>query len=173
MTKDDRMQRIEVLTGEERRRVWTEEKKDEILAAAFAPGAGVTAVARRYNMTKATIYRWRIERSRPPKGLAPVVVTLSAPTDTHKARHCQHAHRHFRGLRRMQRRPPVHPASSVSARNPPGRVTPSDRSNTPAILLIKERSLTRHHCRALSTPASTRRKGRRFDIPGVRAARTT
>lgn len=69
------MQRMEVITGEERRRVWTEEQKDEILAAAFAPGANLTHVARRYDVTRAVIYRWRIERSRPPKGLAPVVVT--------------------------------------------------------------------------------------------------
>lgn len=73
------MQRIEVITGEERRRVWTEEMKDEILAAAFAPGASVTAVARKYDMTKATIYRWRIERSQ-SKGLAQVVVAPSPAT---------------------------------------------------------------------------------------------
>ncbi|WP_442908666.1 transposase [Hyphomicrobium sp. DMF-1] len=76
--KDDRMQKVELMTGLERRRVWTQEQKDEIMAEAFAPGANLTAVARRHDVTRAVIYRWRIERSRPPKGLAPLVVTAPA-----------------------------------------------------------------------------------------------
>ena len=68
------MATIEVITGEERRRVWTEQQKSEILAEAFAPGANLTHVARRHDVTRAVIYRWRIERTRPPKGLAQVVV---------------------------------------------------------------------------------------------------
>jgi transposase len=69
---------IEVMTGEERRRIWTQQQKDEILAEAFAPGANLTRVARRHDVTRAVIYRWRIERSRPPKGLAPVIVAPQA-----------------------------------------------------------------------------------------------
>lgn len=73
--KDDRMATIEVMTGEERRRIWTQDQKDQILAEAFAPGAVLAHVARRHDVTRAVIYRWRIERSRAPKGLASVVVT--------------------------------------------------------------------------------------------------
>lgn len=72
------MQKVELMTGPERRRIWTQEQKDEIMAEAFAPAANLTHVARRHDVTRAVIYRWRIERSRPPKGLAPVIVTPPA-----------------------------------------------------------------------------------------------
>jgi hypothetical protein len=42
--KDGAMSRVEVLSGPERRRRWSEEQKRAIVAEAFAPGASVSAV---------------------------------------------------------------------------------------------------------------------------------
>lgn len=53
------MARVEVITGVQRRRYWSEERKREIVAAAFAPGASVAEVARRADITREAIYRWR------------------------------------------------------------------------------------------------------------------
>jgi transposase len=48
-----------VLTGPERRRRWSEEDRRRIVEAAFTPGAVVTEVARRYEISTALIYNWR------------------------------------------------------------------------------------------------------------------
>jgi transposase len=40
------MARVEVITGRERRRRWTEDQKRAIVAESFAPGAMVSDVAR-------------------------------------------------------------------------------------------------------------------------------
>jgi transposase len=50
---------VEVLSGPERRRRWSIEQKQAIVAAAFEPGAGVRDVARRADVTPSLIYRWR------------------------------------------------------------------------------------------------------------------
>ena len=53
------MARIEVLTGRERRRRWSEDQKRAVVSAAFAPGAVVSDVARRADVCPGQIYRWR------------------------------------------------------------------------------------------------------------------
>ena len=53
------MSRVEVLSGPERRRRWSEDQKRAIVAEAFAPGASVSAVARRLDVVAGQIYRWR------------------------------------------------------------------------------------------------------------------
>ena len=53
------MARVEVITGIERRRRWSEDQKRAIVAAAFAPGAVVSEVARRAEICPGQIYRWR------------------------------------------------------------------------------------------------------------------
>src|SRR5262249_16801847 len=55
------MSRVEVISGPERRRRWSEEQKRTIVAEAFAPGASVSAVARRTDIGTGQIYRWRRE----------------------------------------------------------------------------------------------------------------
>jgi transposase len=55
------MSRIEVLSGPERRRRWSAEQKQTIVAEAFAPGASVCEVARRVDLVPSLIYRWRQE----------------------------------------------------------------------------------------------------------------
>jgi transposase len=61
---DDRHQagtyrRIELITGDARRRVWTEEEKARILAESFQPGAKVSDVARRHGMNRGLLWTWR------------------------------------------------------------------------------------------------------------------
>lgn len=71
------MAQAEIITGADRRRNWSEDQKREILAAAFAPGACVKAVARQVDIGTGQIYRWRRERQGMASAFAQVVV---APT---------------------------------------------------------------------------------------------
>lgn len=68
-----------LLTGE-RRRTWTEDQKLAILGEAFAPGAVVAEVARRYEMSTGLIYTWRREAlaARDESGLVPAIVVDGA-----------------------------------------------------------------------------------------------
>jgi transposase len=51
--------RGEVLEGVERRRRWSAEQKLEIALAAMEPGVSVSAVARRYAVSRQQVYGWR------------------------------------------------------------------------------------------------------------------
>jgi transposase len=78
------MASVEVLTGAERRRRWSIEQKQAIVAAAFEPGAVVREVARRADVTTSLVYRWRRDLRAAVNGFAPVLVVpagdgLSAP----------------------------------------------------------------------------------------------
>jgi transposase-like protein len=80
------MSRIEVLSGPERRRRWSAEQKQSIVAEAFAPGASVCEVARRVDLVPSLIYRWRQELRSAAAGFSEVVVapepserTVAAP----------------------------------------------------------------------------------------------
>lgn len=56
-----RYRRVELITGEARRRRWTAEEKAEILAESFEPGARVSEVARRYGVNRGLLWSWRHE----------------------------------------------------------------------------------------------------------------
>src|SRR3954451_5834763 len=71
------MASIEVLSGPERRRRWSIEQKQAIVAAAFEPGAAVRDVARQADVTPSLIYRWRRDLRAAANGFARV---LLAPT---------------------------------------------------------------------------------------------
>ena len=68
------MARVEVITGPERRRRWSEEQKRAIIAASFAPGAVVSDVARRADISAGQIYRWRQELRAAACGFTPVLI---------------------------------------------------------------------------------------------------
>ena len=68
------MARYEVMTGPERRRAWSLEQKQAIVAEAFAPGAVVADVARRLDLCSGQIYRWRRDVGAVSNGFAAVVV---------------------------------------------------------------------------------------------------
>lgn len=53
------MARLEVITGVERQRHWSDDRKLAILREAFSPGAVVAAVARRHDIRVQQIYYWR------------------------------------------------------------------------------------------------------------------
>jgi len=72
------MARFELFSGPERRRRWSEEQKRAVVAAAFAPGAIVAEVARRADIRRGQIYRWRRELRSDDAGFAAVVVTADA-----------------------------------------------------------------------------------------------
>ena len=51
--------RIEVLTGPGRRRKWSDDDKARIVAETAEPGATVTAVARRWQVSPQQVFDWR------------------------------------------------------------------------------------------------------------------
>ncbi len=55
----DDFQRIEVITGTARRRHWSAQQKLAIVEETLAPGASVSAVARRHGVGANLVYRWR------------------------------------------------------------------------------------------------------------------
>src|SRR5512144_1029464 len=69
-----RMAQVHLLTGPERRRRFSLEQKRAIVAAAFAPGAVVSEVARRADICASLIYRWRREVGPARGGFAEVVM---------------------------------------------------------------------------------------------------
>jgi transposase len=54
-----RLRRIELITGEERRRKWSAEEKSEIVAESLAEGAVVSEVARRHGLSPQQLFGWR------------------------------------------------------------------------------------------------------------------
>lgn len=72
------MAQVQVITGIERRRRWSGEQKRAIVAAAFAPGAAVSEIARRADINTGLIYRWRQEFRTPSEGFAEVVMLPGA-----------------------------------------------------------------------------------------------
>src|SRR3984957_12340553 len=52
-------QRIEVITGAERRRRWSWEQKQAIVAESVAPRASPTVIARKYGLNTGQLYTWR------------------------------------------------------------------------------------------------------------------
>ena len=55
----ERPRRIEILSGAERRRRWSDEAKARIVAESVVPGAMVSQVARRHDVLPSQIYAWR------------------------------------------------------------------------------------------------------------------
>jgi len=56
---DVRSMRVEVLEDAGRRRRWSAEEKARIVEESLQPGAGVTIVARRNQVSKSLVYEWR------------------------------------------------------------------------------------------------------------------
>jgi transposase len=83
------MAQITLLTGPERRRRWSEDERQRILAAAFSPGAVVATISRQFEVSTSLIYKWRQQRampSEPAAAFAPAVMlaepVATAPPDT-------------------------------------------------------------------------------------------
>nr|WP_234705774.1 transposase [Sinorhizobium meliloti] len=59
LAKGELMGRVEILTGVERRRLWTDEDKLRILGEVQTSGSGVAEIARRHDILPQQIYTWR------------------------------------------------------------------------------------------------------------------
>lgn len=53
------MQRIEVITGEQKHRRYTPEEKARFVALAMQPGYTVSLVARQYGITPSLLFKWK------------------------------------------------------------------------------------------------------------------
>jgi len=81
----DTLQRVEIITGTGRRRRWSSDAKAAIVAESFAPGASVSAVARRHDISPSLLFLWRRQTTRAkvaeredgdvPAGFVPVAIT--------------------------------------------------------------------------------------------------
>ncbi len=58
------MAQVEVITGADRRRSFTLEEKQRLLAEAFSPGVNVKAFCRRRDIASSSLYTWRRELAR-------------------------------------------------------------------------------------------------------------
>ena len=90
-----RVRRMEVITGDVGRRIWSPEEKARILAEAAVPGAVVSEVARRHGLRPQQVFGWRREARAASHSqvegmvFAPVVLDTtpsSAPPPTAKDR---------------------------------------------------------------------------------------
>ncbi|MEH0296168.1 transposase [Agrobacterium sp. CCNWLW71] len=74
------MARMEIMSGTERRRRWSDEAKLRILAEADEPGARIGDVARRHDIHPGQIRLWRQSFSYPdqPTMFLPVEITQEA-----------------------------------------------------------------------------------------------
>ena len=74
--------RLEILSGVVRRRRWSRADKERLVGETLEPGVTVTEVARRHDLDRALLYRWRQElgvvRTSDPAGFLPVEVAASA-----------------------------------------------------------------------------------------------
>jgi transposase len=66
--------RVEVLTGPTRRRRWSAEDKSRIVAETLAPGACVSEVARRWQVSSQQVFGWR-RAARRDMSTAPAIMT--------------------------------------------------------------------------------------------------
>ncbi|WP_429032874.1 IS66-like element accessory protein TnpA [Bradyrhizobium sp. I1.14.4] len=81
----DTVRRVEIITGTGRRRRWSTDAKAAIVAESFAPGASVSAVARRHDISPSLLFLWRRRATRAqvaergdrgmPLGFVPVAIT--------------------------------------------------------------------------------------------------
>ena len=88
------IRRVEVITGVERRRDWTEEQKLSIIAESCQDGAVISDVARRHGLRPQQLFNWRNEFRKRKTGLvcggtpafAPVMIaddrSSAAPAET-------------------------------------------------------------------------------------------
>jgi transposase len=70
------MSQMTLITGNERRRRWSDEERSRILAEIAEPGAVIAEVARRADVCTSLVYRWRREArtAAEDSGFAPVLI---------------------------------------------------------------------------------------------------
>jgi transposase len=96
MLEPETLRRLEVITGTGRRRRFSDDAKARIVEETLAPGAVVSAVARRHGLTPQQLFSWRRQARRPATAIveaAPLFVPAvveSAPrlSQPKRARKC-------------------------------------------------------------------------------------
>jgi len=63
---------VAVYSGVERRRRWDDETRLKILSEAFSPGANISQIARRHDVSTGQIYTWRRKLLEASAGSAPM-----------------------------------------------------------------------------------------------------
>ena len=78
----DSYRRIEVITGQRRRRRWTTDEKARIIGESFEAGANISEVARRNGVARGVLTAWRRQfaaaASRPVPSFVPVRVDIGS-----------------------------------------------------------------------------------------------
>jgi transposase len=78
------VRRLEVFTGAGRRRAWSAEQKNRIVAESYACREAISAVARRHGLTPQQLFAWRRNARRPARddaghpAFTPVIVDAGA-----------------------------------------------------------------------------------------------
>jgi len=83
-----RPQRIELITRGERRRRWSLEEKQAIVAESLAPNASLTAVARRHEIGTGLLYAWRHQLLGRRSGEAACFACVDVISEPHRLRAC-------------------------------------------------------------------------------------
>ena len=63
-TKGAALRRVEVITGVERRRRWSDDEKARVIEETMQPGAVISEVARRNGLTPQQLFTWRRQARR-------------------------------------------------------------------------------------------------------------
>ncbi|WP_223568666.1 IS66-like element accessory protein TnpA [Agrobacterium tumefaciens] len=92
------MGRMEILTGVERRRDWSDDEKLSILQETAEPDAKIADVARRHDIRPQQIYTWRRKfaaaQSEPVVSFLPVALIATEPSDPLRPTSLQQRGRH-------------------------------------------------------------------------------
>jgi len=81
------VRRIEVITGTGRRRRWSADDKARILFESLVPGANVSEIARRHNVSPQQLFGWRrAVREQIGSGVAEVASAPAVPTSAVQSR---------------------------------------------------------------------------------------
>ena len=101
------MPKVTLITGAERRRRWSADEREQILAAVNAPGAVVAEVGRRWDVCTSLIYKWLREERQAAResGFTPVIVKSDAPRRRVRSARCgdHRGHRRCAGQDRRGR----------------------------------------------------------------------
>src|SRR3712207_6211054 len=84
--KADGFRRLEVITGVDRRRRWSDEDKARIVAESLDPATTASAVARRHGLHASQLFVWRQQlaasAARDAPGFVPVLLAEDDPAPT-------------------------------------------------------------------------------------------
>lgn len=78
-SKPARLQRIEVITGVERRRKWSQDEKLAVVVESLADGAVVSEVARRHWLSPQQLFGWLAKLRTETTGARAIAAPLFAP----------------------------------------------------------------------------------------------